>query len=209
MNPEQKNRLGKAFIRRKLKTEGYVTYAKIFDKIPFRLLDYSSPYVAYFHPGKGYIAVHPSLSPDQMSMVVRHEILHQYLNHEERLLRKLARDHKLNYDELDDLTLEELHNELYQDKTFNIAGDYEISNRGYTEKDKETARNLIFNGTVISGLVTEDKHPGWVNLSLEEMYDKLKKEMKDDKPEDEEKSVLGKLIDETTFVDIDGNVWGA
>jgi len=31
-----------------------------------------------------------------------------------------------------------LRKELYKNKNFNIAGDYEISNRGYTEEDKKT-----------------------------------------------------------------------
>lgn len=65
-------------------------------------------------------------------------------------------------------------------ETSNIAGDYEISNRGYTDADKATVRAIMLNGQILQGLVTEDQHPDWVNLSLEEMYDKLTEKKKAD-----------------------------
>ena len=65
----------------------------------------------------------------------------------------------------------------------NIAGDYEISNRGYTEQDKRIARSIMLNGKVLSGLVTEDQHPDWVDLSFEEMYDRLASDMSQEEQE--------------------------
>ena len=169
----------------------------------------NSSAVAYLDPAKGLFAMHPTLDDNQVSVIIRHEILHAYLQHEKRLLDKLAKEHGLNPNELDDLSIKKLKQELYSDKLFNIAGDYEISNKGYTDKDKDIIRNLIFNGRVVSGLITEDEHPDWVDMSIEEMFDELRKQKQQDKNSgDENKIVLGALQDETTFVDIEGHVYG-
>ena len=48
---------------------------------------------------------------------------------------------------------------------------------GYTELDKKNIRRIVINGAKLSGLVTEDRHPDWVGLSFEEMYDRLEQEM--------------------------------
>ena len=55
--------------------------------------------------------------------------------------------------------------------------DDEISNKKYTDEDKETVRNMWLNGRLIGGLVTEDHRDGWKNLSIEEMYDKVTDEI--------------------------------
>ena len=61
-------------------------------------------------------------------------------------------------------TLHDLHN---------IIADDEISNRKYSEEDKIIVRNMMLNGNVIGGLVTEDHRKDWVNMSMEEMYDQV------------------------------------
>jgi hypothetical protein len=58
----------------------------------------------------------------------------------------------------------------------NIIEDFEISNKRYSAADKKIVRNMILNGELIGGLVTED-HRGWEKLSLEAMYDELTKEL--------------------------------
>ena len=88
-------------------------------------------------------------------------------------------DSEIELDDLDDLSIQELKRTLYSNKLFNIAGDYEISNRGYTEKDKENIRAILLNGEIVRGLVTEDDHPDWVDLSIEEMYDKLQEQQEE------------------------------
>ena len=120
--------------------------------------------VAYMIPSKAIIVINEGLDIDQVSTVVRHEILHEYLSHQLRMERHLNGKPE---------------NHLQA----NIAGDYEISNRGYTEQDKRIARSIVLNGKVISGLVTEDQHPDWVDLSLEEMYDRLTSEMSQEEQE--------------------------
>ena len=205
----KQEKLLKLWLIRKLKSQGYLTYAKILREFDVQLLSKNSSAVAYLDPAKGLFAMHPTLDDNQVSVIIRHEILHAYLQHEKRLLDKLAKEHGLNPNELDDLSIKELKQELYSNSLFNIAGDYEISNRGYTDKDKEVARNIIFNGRVVSGLITEDEHPDWVDMSIEEMFDELRKEKQQDKnSSDESKIVLGVLQDETTFVDIEGHVYG-
>lgn len=205
----KQEKLLKLWLIRKLKSQGYLTYAKILREFDIQLLSKNSSSVAYLDPAKGLFAMHPTLDDNQVSVIIRHEILHAYLQHEKRLLDKLAKEHGLDPNKLDDYTITELKKELYSNSLFNIAGDYEISNKGYTDKDKDIVRNIIFNGRVVSGLITEDEHPDWVDMSIEEMFDELRKEKQQDKNSgDDEKIVLGALQDETTFVDIEGHVYG-
>lgn len=167
--------VAKREILRVLAENGYKAYAKLLQLFELNVTK-DPDVVAYMVPDKGKIVVNEGLDIDQVSMVVRHEILHQYLDHHNRLMKHLAKQAGLDYDTLSDMDLKELQNKLYSNQIFNIAGDYEISNRGYTEADKKTARNLYLNGQIVSGLVTEIDHPDWVDLSVEEMYDRLNTE---------------------------------
>lgn len=145
-----------------LSEEGYPSYAKLLSLFDVFLTD-DPDVVAYMIPGKAAIVLNQNLNIDQVSTLVRHEILHEYFTHAERqaeFQRKhpgLPADHELS----------------------NIAGDYDISNRGYTEKDKRIARAIQLNDQILTGLVTEDQHPDWVGLSFEEMYEKLLEERKE------------------------------
>ena len=168
--------IAKKELKTVLAKEGYKAYAKILDLFDINLTDDPSV-VAYTQIGKGRIVVNRNLRLNQVSMVVRHEILHNFLEHEKRMLKHLANQANLDYDTLADTDFNKLQNQLYSNQVFNIAADYEISNRGYTEADKRTAQNLWLNGQKVSGLVTEVEHPDWITLSVEEMYDKLQKEM--------------------------------
>ena len=175
----RKEQLAKEQIIKVLQTTGYPTYASLLDLFHVNLTE-DPNVVAYMEPGKGRIVINSGLDITQVSTVVRHEILHEYLNHHKRLLNKLAKERNLDPDKLDDLSIKELENSLYSNKAFNIAGDYEISNRGYTDNDKRIARGIMLNGKRLKGLVTEDDHPDWVDLPLEDMYDLLRDEMKND-----------------------------
>ena len=168
--------IAKKELKTTLAKEGYKAYAKILDLFDVNLTD-DPEVVGYTEINKGRIVVNRNLRLNQVSMVVRHEILHNFLEHEKRMLKHLATQANLDYDTLADTDFDKLQRQLYSNQIFNIAADYEISNRGYTEKDKQTAQNLWLNGEKISGLVTEVEHPDWVDLSVEEMYDKLQTEM--------------------------------
>ena len=151
-------------IIRKLRSEGYPTYARLFDLFDLNLTD-NPDIVGYMLPGKAKIVLNENLSIDQVSTIVRHEILHEWLSHG-------ARSEKFNKE----------HPDLLPDHdTSNIAADYEISNIGYTDKDKRAARAIILGDKTLQGLVTEDQYPGWEDKSFEEMYEELLKQSLEEK----------------------------
>ena len=151
-------------IIRKLRSEGYPTYARLFDLFDLNLTD-NPDVVGYMLPGKAKIVLNENLSIDQVSTIVRHEILHEWLSHG-------ARSEKFDKE----------HPDLLPDHdTSNIAADYEISNVGYTDKDKRAARAIILGDKTLQGLVTEDQYPGWEDKSFEEMYEKLLKKNLEEK----------------------------
>lgn len=151
-------------IIRKLRSEGYPTYARLFDLFDLNLTD-NPEVIGYMLPGKAKIVLNENLSIDQVSSVVRHEILHEWLSHRPRE-QKFDKEHP----------------ELLPDhETSNIAADYEISNVGYTSKDKQNTRNIILGNQILHGLVTEDQYPGWEDKTFEEMYEELLKQSVDEK----------------------------
>lgn len=145
--------------------QGYPTYAHLLDKFALHLTE-DPEVIAYMIPDKGIIVLNRFLSIGQISTIVRHEILHQYLEHGKRELAELGLE---NIKDLQDASIHELSN---------IAADYEISNKGYTERDKRIARAIRLNGETLKGLVTEDDHRDWVDLTYEEMFKKLREESK-------------------------------
>lgn len=176
MSMTKLERLAKEEVLTILSEEGYPTYAKLLSKFELNLT--ADPgVVGYMEPAKGRIVLNRGLDIEQVSVIARHEILHFYLEHERRLLQKLAQQTGADLDDLDDIRVGDLKKDLYKNKNFNIAADYEISNRGYTDADKDTIRNIQLNGQTLKGLVTEDDHPEWVNMSVEDMYDELNKQM--------------------------------
>ena len=127
----------KNWLYQHLLEEGYRTYAKLFWELDFHLT--ANPnVVGYMDPKTGTITVNRTLEADQISVIIRHEILHGFLQHEKRLLQDLAQKRGLDFDNLSDMDIQELKSFLYQNSDFNIAGDYEISNLGYTEEDKDS-----------------------------------------------------------------------
>lgn len=147
-----------------LREEGYATYASLVDYFDIYLTD-DPEVVGYMIPGKAKIVINGGLSISQVSLIIRHEILHEFLTHHERRgefeksNKGLGSDHELA----------------------NIAGDYEISNRGYTDRDKANARAIILGDKVLRGLVTEDDYPDWENATFEEMYKDLLEKSKEDR----------------------------
>ena len=59
----------------------------------------------------------------------------------------------------------------------NWLEDFEISNKRYTDEDKKIVRNMILNGKLIGGLVTEEHREAWKDATLEEMYDAWSEEL--------------------------------
>ena len=123
-------------ILRTLRQEGYVTYAKLANLFDIYLTD-DPEVVGYMIPGKAVIVLNQDLSIDQVSTLVRHEILHEFLTHNER--SSIINNNRLGNHEL-----------------ANIAADFEISNLGYTDRDKDNARAIEIGDRILHGLVTED-----------------------------------------------------
>lgn len=183
-------------LARFMRQQGYVTYAGLLLKFDLNFHQPPGIFAAAMEPGKYRILINPIIDDKEaLSLLIRHEILHEYLKHNDRLLKHLAKKAGLNYDELDDMSLKELDRKLKSNDIFNIAADYEISNRGYTELDKQMQRDIgqyLKSSQQLRGLVTEDDHPEWVNLPVEEMYDRLiaereqaKKKLEQEVQEDE------------------------
>lgn len=139
-----------------LREQGYPTYAKLLDLFSLHLTK-DPNVIAYMDAVKHLIVINDDLDIDSVSTVVRHEILHEYFTH-------FARN-QVWQDQHKDRQLD--HNVV------NIAADYDISNKGYTDSDKETVRTLTLNNRLMRGLVTEDDRPDLVDKSFEEMLDIL------------------------------------
>lgn len=155
--------LAKDQIRKILSSSGYPTYSYLIQDFDIHLTK-DPDVIGYMIPDKGVICLNENLDLEQVSVIVRHEILHEFLNHAKKFEQHVGKDvyaHRSEY----------MHNNM------NIAGDYDISNRGYTEEDKKNIRNIRINNEVLRGLVTEDDHPDWVGLTAEQMYDKLAAQM--------------------------------
>ena len=154
-----------------LTSQGYKAYAEFLSKLNVKLVDPEECATAQID-NKGVISINRTLNADQVSVITRHEILHLRLDHFNRLFKWME---KHPGKEPTDPHSREL---FYQIN--NIAADMEISNRGYTAKDKQAIRNLMFGDEILSGIVTEDEYPDWVDLTFEEMFDKLLEIKKDD-----------------------------
>ena len=141
-------RFAKAKLQDILNKQGYPTYSKLLDSFDINLTGDPSV-IGYMIPNKGVIVLNKSLDMDQVSMVVRHEILHEYLTHAIRAEKHLGADKFKNRSS-------RTHDAI------NRAADWEISNRGYTDADKRVAKMLKVGDKVVQGLVTDIDHPEWV-----------------------------------------------
>lgn len=146
-----------------LNKQGYPTYSRLLDKLDVKLIDTEKNpnAIAYLAVNEATIYLNPNLNINQVSTIVRHEILHEYLTHFARAEEFKKKDEKYKG----------LPHELV-----NVAADYDISNVGYTDADKQVARSIILNDKVLQGLVTEDEHPDWENKTFEEMLEELAKD---------------------------------
>ena len=167
MSMTKRDYLAKKEIRNILSQEGYPTYSYLIEDFEIHLTK-DPKVIGYMIPNKGVIVLNEGLNLEQVSVIVRHEILHEFFNHAKRFENHVGKD---AYDSRDEFT----------HRNMNIAGDYDISNRGYTETDKKNIRKIRLNGKTLTGLVTEDQHPDWVGLSVEQMYDRLMDQMKQEK----------------------------
>lgn len=110
---------------------------------------------------------------NQLDVLLRHELAHNLMMHQIRLMYVFKKIHASNPDE----AYEHIRYSASLHELLNFIEDFEISNKRYTESDKKIVRNMQLNGQVISGLVTEDHRTDWQNMPLEAMYEALSKEL--------------------------------
>lgn len=169
-----------------LRNQGYATYARLLQLFDVYTMDDPND-IAYMIPGKAAIVLNENaLYEDQVSVLVRHEILHEFLTHMERQIE-----------------FEKAHPGLglkapgLNDKLANIAADFEISNVGYTDNDKYRIKNIQMGNNYLQGLVTELEEPGWENLTFEEMYEKLLEKTQ------EEQEQIARQLQNMSDIDVD------
>lgn len=157
---------GKLQIIDALRKEEHPTYGELLELFDV-YITHDPNVVGYMLPGKAKIVLNGGLDIDQICTITRHEIMHEYLVHAMR-----------------DAEFIKKHPEYIADHNIsNIAADYEISNRMYTDKDKSIARAIKLGDKTLQGLVTEDQYPGWEDMTFEEMYENLLKKQQEDKEE--------------------------
>lgn len=174
-----------------LNKQGYPTYSRLLDKLDVKLIDTnkSPEAIAYLDTRTATIYLNPNLNIEQVSTIVRHEILHEYLTHMARAEKFRQSDPK--------------YKNIPHD-VINIAADYEISNRGYTDKDKDIARSIILKDKILRGLVTEDEHADWTDKTFEEMLTELVKSQQQNM-----QNIMSDLGDEAPSAQEMGDIEGA
>jgi hypothetical protein len=110
---------------------------------------------------------------NQLDVLLRHELAHNLMMHQIRLMYVFKKIHANDPDE----AYERIRYSASLHEILNIIEDFEISNKRYTTADKKIVRNMQLNGEIIGGLVTEDHRQSWEKMSLESMYDELSKEL--------------------------------
>lgn len=109
---------------------------------------------------------------NQLDVLLRHELAHNLMMHQIRMMHIFKNKFSKNSDEI----YQRISYSLTLHQLLNIIEDFEISNKRYSAADKKIVRNMMLNGNVIGGLITEDNR-GWDKLSLEAMYEELSNEL--------------------------------
>ena len=110
---------------------------------------------------------------NQLDVLLRHELAHNLMMHQIRLMHVFKRMHKNDPDE----AYEHIKYSASLHHILNIIEDFEISNKRYTDADKKIVKAMMLNGRVIGGLITEEHRTNWANMPLEAMYNELSNEL--------------------------------
>jgi Holliday junction resolvase RusA-like endonuclease len=102
----------------------------------------------------------------QLNVLMRHELAHNLLMHQIRMMRQFGEDFNLKWG-----------NSMTLHGFLNYIEDLEISDRIYSKEDKDVVRKMFLNGRTIGGLITDDIRPEWVDLPVEQMYHRLQAEI--------------------------------
>ena len=110
---------------------------------------------------------------NQLDVLLRHELAHNLMMHQIRMMHVFKRLHKNDPNE----AYEHIKYSASLHQILNIIEDFEISNKRYTNADKKIVKAMTLNGKVISGLITEEHRTSWANMPLEAMYSELSNEL--------------------------------
>lgn len=165
----------------------YARLLALFDLqiLPPNIMD-NGEWIAFMRPEKGIIAINrdviedPNNSMEIISLLIRHEILHEWRDHYKRTIEQLAKESGIDLtslpEEEQEKKIKELEQVMFSDDLFNVAADLEISNVGYDDYDKILVHKISLAGEIKQGLVTEEqpRWKNWVNLPMEDMYTNLR-----------------------------------
>ncbi len=110
---------------------------------------------------------------NQLDVLLRHELAHNLMMHQVRLMYVFKKLHAQDPDE----AYEHIRYSASLHDLLNFLEDFEISNKRYTQADKKIVATMQLNGQLIRGLITEEHRQGWANMSLEQMYEEMSKEL--------------------------------
>jgi hypothetical protein len=176
-----RERKTKVALCRLLINKGHRKYAERFWKFDFNIIDSKK------HPdftaaisfdeatvfiSDGFLGASEAIF-NQLDVLLRHELAHNLMMHQIRLMHVFKRLHKNNPDE----AYEHIKYSASLHQIMNIIEDFEISNKRYTDADKKIVKAMTLNGRVISGLITEEHRTNWANMSLEAMYNEISNEL--------------------------------
>lgn len=161
--------------------KGHRKYAERFWKLDFNIVDSSkhpdftaaiSFDEATVYVSDGFLGSGQGIF-NQLDVLLRHELAHNLMMHQIRLMYVFKKIHADDPDE----AYEHIKYSASLHEILNWIEDFEISNRRYTTADKKIVRTMMLNGRLIGGLITEDHRQAWANMPLEAMYDELTKEL--------------------------------
>lgn len=106
----------------------------------------------------------------QLNVLMRHELAHYLMQHQIRMMHEIIKKYgKEGYTHIK--MSQSIHSLL------NVIEDFEISNKRYSDADKQVVRNMLLNGRLIGGLITEEHRTAWENMSVIDMFKELSNEI--------------------------------
>ena len=154
----------------------YAEYLMLFDLHFMSDKEAQNNNIAYMIPNKGMIFINRDIDDiDIIDLLLRHEMLHEYLKHGERYKNLIRKKLNLRDDE-EPYFKSDIENRVYH-KISNMAADWELSKYYSPEKDYIKAKNIPYKDKFLEGLVLELDHPEWLELSYEEIFDELTKDI--------------------------------
>ena len=110
---------------------------------------------------------------NQLDVLLRHELAHNLMLHQIRMMYIYKQKHSND----PEAAASSLSASMSLHHLMNVIEDLEISNKRYSAADKKIVHYMTLNGKLIGGLITDELRPGWIDMSLEEMFEELSAEI--------------------------------